>query len=114
MRRSNVTSVDGLSSSGPDHSADNIVTAELPTEEKMSFRPQQQNSNSSQYTDNYKFDGLTGWRRFRILRPGLGMYYDIRRRLPYYRSDISDAVTYRTVASTVRMYFVKFEPPRHC
>lgn len=47
-----------------------------------------------------------------MLRPGLGMYHDIRRRLPYYQSDISDAVTYRTFASTVRMYFVKFEPSR--
>lgn len=35
------------------------------------------------------------------------MYHDVRRRLPYYLSDITDAFTYRTIASTVRMYFVK-------
>jgi hypothetical protein len=35
------------------------------------------------------------------------MYHDVRRRLPYYGSDIKDALTYRIIASTVRMYFVK-------
>jgi hypothetical protein len=35
------------------------------------------------------------------------MYHDVKRRLPYYWSDISDALTYRAFASTVRMYFVK-------
>ena len=35
------------------------------------------------------------------------MYHDIKRRLPYYQSDITDAFTYRTFASTVRIYFVK-------
>ncbi|KAF7861763.1 uncharacterized protein EAF02_010717 [Botrytis sinoallii] len=110
MQRSNATSVDGLLSSGPDCSAGDIATAKLPTEEKMCFNSQQQDSNSSQHLDNYRFDGLTGWRRFRMLRPGLGMYHDIRRRLPYYQSDISDAATYRTFASTVRMYFVNLLP----
>lgn len=55
----------------------------------------------------YTFQNQRGWRQWRILRPGLGMYYDVRRRLPYYSSDIKDAWTYRTFASTVRMYFVK-------
>jgi boron transporter len=55
----------------------------------------------------YTFSGVRGWRGYRILRPGMGMYHDVRRRLPYYWSDITDALTYRTVASTVRMYFVK-------
>ncbi|KAL4753666.1 hypothetical protein BDW72DRAFT_201366 [Aspergillus terricola var. indicus] len=50
------------------------------------------------------------WRRFRALCPGRGMYHDVRRRLPYYWSDIADAFTYRTVASTVRMYFVNLLP----
>ena len=36
------------------------------------------------------------------------MYYDVKRRLPYYWSDIRDAFTYRTFAATVRMYFVKY------
>lgn len=55
----------------------------------------------------YTFQNQRGWRKWRILRPGRGMYHDVRRRLPYYGSDIKDAWTYRTFASTVRMYFVK-------
>ena len=55
----------------------------------------------------YTWDGMRGWRQYRVLRPGRGMYHDVRRRLPYYWSDITDAFTYRTVASTIRMYFVK-------
>jgi hypothetical protein len=58
-------------------------------------------------TESYTFQGQRGWRRWRLLRPGCGMYHDVKRRLPYYWSDISDALTYRTFASTVRMYFVK-------
>ncbi|CBF89952.1 hypothetical protein AN0218.2 [Aspergillus nidulans FGSC A4] len=50
------------------------------------------------------------WRGFQALHPGRGMYHDVRRRLPYYWSDITDAFTYRTVASTVRMYFVNLLP----
>ncbi len=57
--------------------------------------------------DPYDFDNQSGWRAYRVLRPGWGMYNDIRRRLPYYRSDITDAWTYRTFAATVRIYFVK-------
>jgi len=58
-------------------------------------------------TVSYSYDEAKGWRRWRALRPGRGIYHDIRRRLPYYRSDITDAWTYRTIASTIRMYFVK-------
>lgn len=50
----------------------------------------------------------SSWRSARVLHPFRGMYYDVRRRLPYYWSDIADAWTYRTIASTVRMYFVKY------
>ncbi|KAK9242020.1 HCO3 transporter family-domain-containing protein [Lipomyces tetrasporus] len=57
--------------------------------------------------DSYIYDGLRGWRSYRPFRPGWGMYHDVKRRLPYYWSDITDAFTYRTFASTVRMYFVK-------
>lgn len=57
---------------------------------------------------SYTYDNLTGWKSVRILRIGRGMYHDVRRRLPYYWSDIRDAWTYRTVASIVRMYFVKY------
>lgn len=57
---------------------------------------------------SYSYDTASGWRRWRVLRPGRGMYHDVKRRIPYYWSDITDAFTYRTIASTVRMYFVKY------
>jgi len=57
--------------------------------------------------DPYSWDGLTGWKSYRMLRPGRGMYHDVKRRLPYYWSDIKDGFTYRMFAATVRMYFVK-------
>ncbi|KAF2176030.1 HCO3 transporter family protein [Zopfia rhizophila CBS 207.26] len=59
---------------------------------------------------SYSFDKVRGWRRYRILRPGRGVYHDVKRRLPYYWSDITDALTYRVIASTVRMYFVNLLP----
>lgn len=59
----------------------------------------------------YTYEGLRGWKSVRVLRLGRGMYHDVRRRLPYYWSDITDAFTYRTIASIVRMYFVKSVPP---
>ncbi|KAF2451450.1 hypothetical protein P171DRAFT_459489 [Karstenula rhodostoma CBS 690.94] len=61
-------------------------------------------------TSSYTFEKQQGWRRWHILRPGRGMYYDIRRRLPYYWSDITDVWIYRIFASTVRMYFVNLLP----
>ncbi|KAJ4854609.1 HCO3- transporter family domain-containing protein [Trichoderma breve] len=61
-------------------------------------------------TVSYSFEGTKGWRRWRVLRPCWGMYHDVRRRLPFYSSDIIDAWTYRTVASTIRMYFVNLLP----
>jgi len=61
--------------------------------------------------DPYDFDNERGWRAYRVLRPGRGMYHDVKRRLPYYRSDITDAWTYRTFAATVRIYFVKLAFP---
>ncbi|THV87828.1 hypothetical protein D6D29_00421 [Aureobasidium pullulans] len=60
--------------------------------------------------DPYTWEGATGWRRYRMLRPGRGMYHDVKRRLPYYWSDIRDAFTYRAFAATVRMYFVNLLP----
>ncbi|KAJ1327436.1 boron transporter [Microdochium nivale] len=59
---------------------------------------------------SYSFDIQKGWRRWRVLQPCRGMYYDVKRRLPYYASDITDAFTYRTIASTIRMYFVNLLP----
>lgn len=58
----------------------------------------------------YTYENLTGWKRLRPLRLFRGMYYDVKRRVPYYPSDITDAFTYRTVASIIRMYFVKYVP----
>lgn len=57
--------------------------------------------------NDYTFDGLKGWKKFRVLA-GRRMLHDKRRRLPYYATDITDAFTYRTVASTIRRYFVEF------
>lgn len=57
---------------------------------------------------SYSYDNRQGWRRWRVFHPGRGMYHDVKRRLPYYWSDITDAFTYRVVASTIRMYFVKY------
>ncbi|PLB54685.1 hypothetical protein P170DRAFT_452394 [Aspergillus steynii IBT 23096] len=59
---------------------------------------------------SYSYDNLSGWKRLRPLRPFRGMYHDVRRRLPYYWSDFQDALTYRTIASTIRMYFVNLLP----
>ncbi|CAJ0554929.1 Ff.00g134420.m01.CDS01 [Fusarium sp. VM40] len=59
---------------------------------------------------SYSYDNRRGWRRWRVFHPGRGMYHDVKRRLPYYWSDITDAFTYRTVASTIRMYFVNLLP----
>lgn len=53
---------------------------------------------------------LTKWKSVRVLRIGLGMYHDVKRRYPYYWTDIRDAWTYRTVASIVRIYFIKYYP----
>ncbi|KAI4695962.1 uncharacterized protein J4E88_000132 [Alternaria novae-zelandiae] len=78
--------------------------------------PDATNSNSKEILErtatheSYTFQGARGWRRWRILQPGCGMYHDVKRRLPYYWSDITDALTYRAFASTVRMYFVNVLP----
>ncbi|KAK6343808.1 hypothetical protein TWF696_007469 [Orbilia brochopaga] len=58
----------------------------------------------------YTYVGARGWRKYRPLRPFRGIYHDIRRRLPYYASDFTDALTYRAVASTIRIYFVNLLP----
>ncbi|KAF1356684.1 HCO3 transporter family-domain-containing protein [Delphinella strobiligena] len=60
--------------------------------------------------DPYNWENTTGWKSYRMLRPCRGMYYDVRRRLPYYWSDIKDGFTYRAFAATVRMYFVNLLP----
>ncbi|KAL6714803.1 hypothetical protein ACLMJK_007063 [Lecanora helva] len=54
---------------------------------------------ASEKADPYDFDNERGWRAYRVLRPGRGMYHDVKRRLPYYPSDITDAWTYRTFAA---------------
>ncbi|TKA28607.1 hypothetical protein B0A50_02934 [Salinomyces thailandicus] len=60
--------------------------------------------------DPYTWEGRTGWKAWRALHPFRGMYYDVRRRLPYYWSDIVDGFTYRTFAATVRIFFVNLLP----
>ncbi|KAF7169657.1 hypothetical protein CNMCM5623_002341 [Aspergillus felis] len=59
---------------------------------------------------SYTYEGRKGWKSLRALNLFRGMYHDVRRRLPYYWSDITDAWTYRVVASTIRMYFVNILP----
>jgi hypothetical protein len=59
---------------------------------------------------SYTYEGRKGWKSLRALNLFRGMYHDVRRRLPYYWSDITDAWTYRVVASTIRMYFVNMLP----
>lgn len=41
------------------------------------------------------------------IHPFRGMIKDVRRRLPYYVSDWTDAWDYRVVPATVYMYFAK-------
>jgi HCO3- transporter family len=96
----------------------NMQGSTMPGKEKGMRPPEGQEANASP-TDlekdidplhrkkTYTFSGSRGWKSYRILRPGRGMYHDVKRRLPYYWSDITDALTYRTCASTLRMYFVK-------
>ncbi|KAL4979521.1 hypothetical protein BDW66DRAFT_157344 [Aspergillus desertorum] len=42
-------------------------------------------------TSSYAYRS-SGWRSFRALPPGRGMYHDVHRRLPYYWSDVTDAL----------------------
>ncbi|KIW87620.1 uncharacterized protein Z519_11594 [Cladophialophora bantiana CBS 173.52] len=61
--------------------------------------------------DVYNWDEkLRGWRSHRIFHPGRGMYHDVRRRLPYYWSNITDGWAYHTLASAVRVYFLVLLP----
>ena len=60
--------------------------------------------------DPYTWDDARGWKRYRCLRPFRGMYHDIRRRIPYYWSDLKDGLNYRTFAGTIRILFVNLLP----
>ncbi|KAK5120973.1 hypothetical protein LTR85_005757 [Meristemomyces frigidus] len=60
--------------------------------------------------DPYTWSGLTGWHSYRTLRPFRGMYWDVRRRLPWYGTDIRDGLNYRTFAATIRIFFVNLLP----
>lgn len=84
-----------------------VTNGTLSTVESGNSKSNINDSKGSEGQHEYTFDGTKGWRRFRILRPGRGIFHDVRRRLPYYWSDITDAFTYRIAASTIRMYFVK-------
>jgi len=61
-------------------------------------------------TDPYNFDNERGWR---IPPPGWGMYYHGKRRLLYYRRDITEAWTYRTFAESVRICYVELNAAQH-
>ncbi|GAB7365517.1 hypothetical protein MBLNU230_g6590t1 [Neophaeotheca triangularis] len=60
--------------------------------------------------DPYTWHDQKGWRAYRVFRPGRGMYWDVRRRLPYYWSDIKDGFNYQTAVGTVRIFFVNLLP----
>lgn len=60
--------------------------------------------------DPYRWDNVHGWKSYRVLRPFRGMYWDVRRRAPYYWSDWIDGLNYRTAAATVRITFVNLLP----
>ena len=64
---------------------------------------------SDVHNDPYQWQ-QEGWRSWRPLMPGRGMYHDVRRRLPYYWSDIRDGFNYRTFTATIRIYFVNLLP----
>lgn len=59
--------------------------------------------------DSYKWRDDQGLGA-RCLRPGRGMWYDVKRRLPYYWSDIVDGWAYRVFAGTIRIFFVNLLP----
>ncbi|KAK5093412.1 hypothetical protein LTR70_004772 [Exophiala xenobiotica] len=60
-------------------------------------------------SDPYKWRDDQGfWAR--AARPGRGMWYDVKRRLPYYWSDIVDGWAYRVFAGTIRIFFVNLLP----
>ncbi|KAK5105720.1 hypothetical protein LTR62_002336 [Meristemomyces frigidus] len=61
-------------------------------------------------SDPYTWEGLTGWKSYRTLRPFRGMYWDVRRRAPWYWSDIRDGLNYRTFVGTVRIFFINLLP----
>lgn len=44
------------------------------------------------------------------LYPFAGMIHDVRVRMPHYWSDITDGFTYRTLAATLRIYFLNLIP----
>jgi len=60
-------------------------------------------------SDPYKWRDDQGfWAR--CARPGRGMWYDVKRRLPFYWSDIIDGWAYRVFAGTIRIFFVNLLP----
>lgn len=60
-------------------------------------------------SDGYKWRDEQGfWAR--CASPGRGMWYDVKRRLPYYWSDIRDGWAYRVLAGTTRIFFVNLLP----
>ena len=60
--------------------------------------------------DSYTWEDQIGWRAWRPLRPCRGMYHDVRRRVPYYWSDVVDGFNYRTFAGAIRIFFVNILP----
>ena len=60
-------------------------------------------------SDGYKWRDEQGFGA-RCAAPGRGMWYDVKRRIPYYWSDIRDGWSYRVFAGTIRIFFVNLLP----
>lgn len=62
------------------------------------------NPQTTDYNDNFT---MRSWRAY---TPFLGMYRDVRNRLPYYISDWTDALNYRVIPSTLLTFFANILP----
>mgnify|MGYP003365611900 FL=1 len=72
-------------------------------------RDRDNDGSGSSHQKQHKSNWLTDKLGVRFL--GRGMYIDIKRRLiPYYVSDIRDGITYRTIPSTIFIFFTNLLP----
>ncbi|KAB8343064.1 hypothetical protein FH972_022658 [Carpinus fangiana] len=89
------------SSMDPSHnpSSDVLATKDLQTEEPLDRQSPQMSQRSKSKPPRW-------WRIYW----GRGMWRDVKRRLPYYLSDFTDAWDYRVVPATVYMFFANILP----
>jgi hypothetical protein len=77
---------------------------------KAAQKPSDRHASQNQPNDPEAQDSTSGAERWWMIYPFRGMINDIRRRLPYYLSDWTDAWDYRVVPATVYMYFANILP----